>query len=74
MLLQTIMLLLEERGLASCAQEAWSRWPQTVAGFVGAPAEMMLFCGMAIGYADPQAPVNRLRTSRAPLAETISFV
>jgi nitroreductase len=74
MLLQTIMLLLEERGLASCAQEAWSRWPQTVAGFVGAPAEMMLFCGMAIGHADPDAPVNRLRTERAPDEEVITFV
>jgi nitroreductase len=74
MLLQTAMLLFQEAGLGTCAQEAWSRWPQTVASFVGAPAELMLFCGLAIGYPDPDAPVNRLVTARAPVAETISFV
>jgi hypothetical protein len=25
----------------------------------------MLFCGMALGYADPAAPINRWRTPRA---------
>ncbi len=74
MLLQTIMLLFQEQGIATCAQEAWSRWPQTVANFVGAPPELMLFCGLAIGHAAPTAPVNALRTGRAPLEETVTFV
>ena len=74
MLLQTIMLLFEEAGLGTCAQEAWSRWPQTVAHFVGAPAELMLFCGMAIGYPDIAAPVNVLRAARAPLGEVLTVV
>jgi nitroreductase len=64
MILQTAMLLFQEAGLATCAQEAWSRWPKTVAEFVGSPAEHMLFCGLAIGYADPDAAVNRLVTTR----------
>jgi nitroreductase len=72
MLLQTAMLLFQEAGVATCAQEAWSRWPKTVADFVGAPAEHMLFCGLAIGYADPDAPVNRLRTTRD--AGVVTFV
>jgi hypothetical protein len=33
----------------------------------------MLFCGMAIGYRNPDAPVNRLVTERAPLDEFASF-
>jgi hypothetical protein len=33
----------------------------------------MLFCGMAIGYADPDAPVNRLRTRRLPLDQFATF-
>jgi nitroreductase len=74
MMLQTAMLLFVEAGLATCAQEAWSRWPQTVAEFVGAPAELMLFCGLAIGYPDPDAPVNKLVTARAPAADIITFV
>jgi nitroreductase len=74
MLLQTAMLLFEEAGLGTCAQEAWSRWPKTVADFVGAPPDMMLFCGLAIGHPDRAAPVNTLRAARAPHDETISFV
>jgi nitroreductase len=74
MLLQTAMLLFQEQGLATCAQEAWSRWPKTVADFVGAPPELMLFCGLAIGHADPAAPVNALRTARAPLEEVVTFI
>lgn len=68
MYLQTLMLLLCERGVASCAQEAWSVFGATVGEFVAAPAEQMLFCGMAIGYADADAPINRLVAERAPLA------
>jgi hypothetical protein len=28
------------------------------------PPELMLFCGMAIGFEDRTAPVNRLQTER----------
>jgi nitroreductase len=74
MLLATAMLLFQEQGVDTCPQEAWSRWPKTVAAFVDAPPELMLFCGMAIGHADPAAPVNRLHSARAPAAEVIHFV
>ncbi len=74
MLLQTAMLLFAEQGLDTCAQEFWSRWPKTVAEFVGAPPELMLFCGLAIGHADPDAPVNALVSARAPVSDVISFV
>jgi len=74
MVLQTAMLLFEELGLATCPQEAWCRWPQTVSQFVGAPPELMLFCGLAIGHADAQAAVNTLVSARAPTDDVISFV
>lgn len=73
MYLQTLLLLLEERGVASCAQEAWAAFHRTVSTFVGAPSEHMLFCGVAIGYPDPAAPANQLRTARAPLDVFASF-
>jgi len=74
MYLQTVMLLLRERGLDSCAQECWSMYHETVRAFVNAPQEWLLFCGMAIGYADPQAPVNRLESPRAKLEEFAHFL
>lgn len=73
MYLQTLMLLLRERGLDSCAQECWSIYPHTVGKFLQPPPEWMLFCGMAIGYADPDAPVNRLESRRLPLDQFVSF-
>ena len=74
MFLQTFMLLAEEAGLSTCAQEAWAAKPQTIAELVGAPEELMLFCGMAIGYKDPDAPVNELVADREPLENWVKFV
>lgn len=74
MMLQTAMLLFEEAGYATCAQEAWSRWATTVSAFCGAPEELMLFCGLAVGRADPAAAVNGLVTARAPEPEVLSFL
>jgi len=72
MYLQTVMLLLRAEGLHSCPQMAWSQVRETVAEILSPPDELMLFCGMSIGYEDPA--VKYIRTGRAPLAETVSFV
>jgi len=64
MFMQTLALLAEEAGLATCMQEAWSRRAPTVAKILGLPPEEQLYCGMALGYADPDHPVNALRADR----------
>ncbi len=74
MFLQTFMLLAQEAGLATCAQEAWAMRPNSVSSFVGADEELLLFCGMAIGYKDPDAPVNGLYSDREPLDVWARFV
>jgi nitroreductase len=74
MYLATVMLLLRESGLDSCAQECWSRYHRTVRDFLNPPDEWMLFSGMAIGYEDPDAPVNRMAADRAPLQEFCRFI
>lgn len=74
MFLQTFMLLAQEAGLDTCPQEAWAMWEQAVAEFVGAPEEERLFCGVAIGHADPDAAVNQLRSQRFPLDQFTTFV
>lgn len=73
MFLQSVMLLLTEAGIDSCAQECWSIHPETVRGFLGTPPHRMLFCGMSIGYRNPDHPVNALATERAPLDTFASF-
>lgn len=73
MFLQTLMLLLVEAGLDSCAQEAWAIWPKTIGEFLGLPDSQMLFTGMAIGYRDAGAAVNNWPVPRAAMAEFATF-
>lgn len=64
MYMQNVMLLATERGLDTCPQEYWARYPVTVAKFLGLPDDHMLFSGMAMGFRDPEAPINTLKASR----------
>ena len=73
MFLQSFMLLAQEEGLATCAQECWAIYPQTVRAFLSTPSDRMLFCGMAIGFADPDAPANALAADRAPPIEWLKM-
>lgn len=74
MFMQSIMLLAREEGLHTCPQEAWAIWHKTVGEYLSIPADLMLFCGMGIGFIDGAHPINRLRTDRAPLDEFATFV
>ena len=74
MFLQTFMLLAQESGLDTCAQEAWSMKQESVSDFFKVHNETMVFCGMAIGYKDPEATINKLRSERRPIDEWATFV
>jgi nitroreductase len=69
MFMQSIMLLAREHGLHTCPQEAWANWHRTVSSFLALSNEHMLFCGMALGFRDEHAPINRWRSERASLEE-----
>jgi nitroreductase len=67
MFIQNIMLLTRTRGLHTCPQAAWNHYAPVVLQFLGAGSEEELVCGMALGYADEEAPVNMLQTPREPV-------
>jgi nitroreductase len=67
--LQSIMLLAREYGLHTCPQEAWAPFHEVIRAYLNVPKEEIIFCGMAVGYADETAPINTLVSERAPLAE-----
>lgn len=69
MFMQTLALAAVEMGLATCMQEAWSARAKTVSAFLGLKDNEQFYCGMALGYADPSATVNALRSSRASVDE-----
>ncbi len=72
-LMQNVMLLARDHGLHTCAQQAWASWPKTVSDFLQLPPHMMLFSGMAMGYADEAAAINAWRALRVPLDEFATF-
>jgi nitroreductase len=74
MFMQTFMLLAEEAGLATCAQEYWAVHHQTVQDFVSAPEELMLFAGMALGHTDNTAKVNELQSQRIAVDDFATFI
>jgi nitroreductase len=65
--IQTVMLLARAYGMHTCAQEAWTSWHKTVSAFINLPPEHILFCGIALGYADENAPINQWRAEREPV-------
>ena len=73
MWLQTVMLLLREEGLDSCAQEAWAIYTPQIRQCFAIPDDHIFFCGMAIGYRDPDTAVNNFPVPRAALDEAISW-
>jgi nitroreductase len=73
MFLQTLMLLLREEGLDSCAQECWAIYPKTIGDFLNLPEGRMLFCGMSIGIADEADKANQWQSRRAPLEAFATF-
>lgn len=73
MWLQTIGLLLREEGLDCCFQEAWAVYSPQIRECVDIPDDHIFFCGVAIGYRDPDAPVNTFDVPRAPIDESIRW-
>ena len=73
MWLQTVMLLLREAGLDSCAQEAWAVYSQQIRECVAIPDDHIFFCGMAIGWGDRAHAVNQFPVARADLDEAVRW-
>ena len=73
MWLQTVMLLLREEGLDSCAQEAWAVYSKQIRECVDIPEDHTFFCGMAIGWGDRTHAVNQFPVARADLEEVVRW-
>ncbi|MBS1170433.1 MAG: nfnB [Burkholderiaceae bacterium] len=64
--LQNLMVSAQGHGLATCFQTGWCDFHRVLANELGFDNDEMLLGGMALGYADSEAPVNSLRTERVP--------
>lgn len=67
--LQALMLLAVEHGLGTCAQGFWRRHDAALAAHLALPAPYRVAFGVALGREDGAAPINAMRSDRAPFAE-----
>jgi len=58
-----------EKGLHTCPQAAFSRYQHVVRRELKVPDDQVVICGLALGYADPDAVPNNLITERAPITD-----
>lgn len=74
MMLYGLMLAAQSHGLATCAIGAMASYPSLIRQYLGLDASSHIVCGMALGYADPNAPVNQTQTTRGELGEYFKVV
>src|SRR6195952_4193183 len=73
MFLENIMTAARGRGLDTCAQAAWTHYHRVIRRVLALGDEETVVCGMALGYADPDAAENTLVTSRASARTFMRF-
>ncbi len=73
MALMALFLAVEDAGLAASGIGALANHGDLVHDTLGLPDDEMVVCGIALGHADPDAPVNTVRTTRAALDEFATF-
>lgn len=74
MFLQNIMVAARARGLDTCPQAAFTQFHRLIAERLALPANEMVVCGMALGFADPARIENTLVTEREPVSGFARFV
>ncbi|WP_019141606.1 nitroreductase [Noviherbaspirillum massiliense] len=74
MFLQNIMVAARGRGLDTCPQAAFTQFHRIIGEQLQLPANEMVVCGMALGYADPDKVENSLVTEREPVSAFVKFM
>lgn len=73
MFMGNLMTAARARGMDTCPQAAFADFHATIREQLGLPDNELVVCGMALGYADSEAPENALRTSREPVDAFTTF-
>ncbi len=74
MFMQNVMVLARDHGLETCPQQAWCEFGQVLHHELGIPDSEVVVSGMALGYADHDAPENTLVSERASVDEFVAFL
>ena len=69
----SFLLAAEAAGVATLAQAALASWPDVLRRHLPIAPEHRIICGISVGYEDKSRPANAFRTSRAPIAEVVTW-
>ena len=67
LMLQTLFLSAKSRGIDSCPVGILATWREPVDAEFEIPEGYQLITGFALGYADPEAPINAMQAPRPPI-------
>jgi nitroreductase len=73
MYLQSLCLLLAERGVGTCVEASVAGYPDVVRETLGIGEEMLVLVGMAVGFEDERERVNGVRMERDEVGDTVEF-
>lgn len=71
MYVQTLLLALTARGLGSCCEVSLAAYPDVISKELEIPPELVIICGVAIGYTDESFATNHLHVARAPVEKNV---
>ncbi len=72
--MQTLCLLAHDRGLGTCIMAVSARNPQLLRKIASIPEDKRVIMGIAMGYPDESAPINRFERTRATSEEFVHWV
>ncbi|MDO8490436.1 MAG: nitroreductase [Dehalococcoidia bacterium] len=73
MIMDAIMLLAHSRGLGTCVMGRAVQYPDVLRQRLHIPENKLIVIGIAIGYPDFDAAVNKFRSDREPLETFVSW-
>ena len=71
LIVQSVCLAAYDRGLGTCIMAMAVRDPDTLRDLLPQAADKQFVIGVALGYPDDEAPINRFERQRAPLEELV---
>ncbi len=69
MFIQNVMLAAKSFGIDTCPQASLAEYPDIVRELLELPPDLLVVCGMSLGYADPEHPINQYRLDRLEVDE-----
>ena len=72
--LQSFCLLAHDRGLGTCIMAAMVTYPDIARELFGVPADKLFVMGAALGWPDPDAPVNCFERQRGSMDDFVTWV